>query len=99
MVSVLEFLAYAVVFVILRMVYFQLSDGGRNRGPGYLVIGAGIVILGVILSGIDLAGLAENWRDLAANGLIAAAVISVVLGYARLIGIARRNAGRDKDRD
>ncbi|MEM1278034.1 MAG: hypothetical protein AAGH74_16035 [Pseudomonadota bacterium] len=53
----------------------------------------GVMVL-VILSGVDWGYVLENWRDLMANALIAAAVISLIIGYARLIKLARDKAAK-----
>lgn len=100
-VTFLEILTYIGVFAVLRLVYYRLADGGRDRPMAFVVIGAGIVIAGLILSGIDWQAVGENWRDIVANALVAAAIVSVIYGYFSLVGAARkRNADRgDDDRD
>ena len=98
MVPVLEIGVYVLLFFFLRFVWARMTDRGKNRQNLMIFAGAVGVMIAVILSGVDWASLLENWRNLVANALIAAAVISLVLGYARLIGIARKRA-EEKDKE
>lgn len=90
--TVYELLGYAVIFALLRLIWFRLAEGGRDRKMAALVIGAGAAIALVFLSRVDWVALAEDWRDLTANALIVAAVCAVIYGYSRLISAARQRA-------
>lgn len=94
---VLELVVYAVLAAALWFVYYRMAGGGRNGPLALVSIVAAIAIFGVILSGLDWTWIFENWRDLAANALIALAVLSVVIGYGRLIRIARDRARNRED--
>ena len=99
MLTFYELLGYGLLALVLRLVWHRLSDSGRDRGMSWLVIGASVVIAVVILSGLDWGAILANWRDIVANGLIAAAVLSLVVGYGRLLTLARRKAREGSEDD
>ncbi|MEM0924155.1 MAG: hypothetical protein AAGI13_13985 [Pseudomonadota bacterium] len=92
MLTAYELIGYGILALVLRLIWHRLSDSGQDRTVSWLVIAASVVILLVILTGVDWDALRANWRDLAANALIAAAVLSLVIGYGRILSMARRRA-------
>ncbi|MBY8976663.1 hypothetical protein KHP62_12640 [Rhodobacteraceae bacterium NNCM2] len=98
MVAALEILVYLLLAAALWFAYHRMSDGGRNRRMVAVFAAGAVGIAAVILSGIDWNHLIENWRDIAANALVALAVFSIILGYARLLRYARRKAEKRDDK-
>ncbi|MEM9371997.1 MAG: hypothetical protein AAGA26_12665 [Pseudomonadota bacterium] len=94
MVPILEILVYVILFFFLRFVWVRMTARGQDRQMTLVFAGAVGVMVLVILSGVDWGYVLENWRDLMANALIAAAVISLIIGYARLIKLARDKAAK-----
>ncbi|MEM8790016.1 MAG: hypothetical protein AAGE80_00260 [Pseudomonadota bacterium] len=94
MVPILEIGVYVILFFFLRFIWSRMTDRGQNRKMTLIFAGACTAIVLVILSGVDWGYLIENWRDIAADGLIAAAIISVIIGYARLLRVARERAAK-----
>ena len=94
MVPLLEIAVYVILFFFLRFVWVRMTGRGQDRAMTRIFVGAVAVMVLVILSGVDWGYVLEIWRDLAANALIAAAVISLIIGYARLIKLARQKAAK-----
>ncbi|MEM9045541.1 MAG: hypothetical protein AAGC81_12680 [Pseudomonadota bacterium] len=98
MVPILEIGVYVILFFFLRFVWVRMTARGKDRQMSWVFYGAVGVMVLVILSGVDWADVIENWRDILANALIAAAVISLIVGYARLIKMARdKSAKKDQE--
>ncbi len=97
MLSVLESLVYLLLGGALWLAYSQIADRAEGRRILW-IFGAGVITISVvILSGVKWDFFLRHWRDLAANLLVALAILSVIIGYARLLRVARRRAEKRDD--
>ncbi|MEM0943896.1 MAG: hypothetical protein AAGI70_08110 [Pseudomonadota bacterium] len=97
MLALYEVIAYAIGFGVLWLIWRLLAERGEDRVWAWIVRGFALVLTGILLTRLDWAYISENWRDLVANMLVGLAVLSLVVGYARLVRVARRRATAERE--
>lgn len=98
MLSVLEILVYLLLGGALWLAYSQIADRAAGRRILWIFGIGALTIAVVILSGVNWDYFLDHWRNITANLLIALAILSVVIGYARLLRVAKRRAEKRDDK-
>ncbi|MEM7178690.1 MAG: hypothetical protein AAGD47_12425 [Pseudomonadota bacterium] len=98
MLSVLEILVYLLLGGALWLAYSQIANRADGRRMLWIFGAGALTIAAVILSGVNWDYFLRHWRDYAANLLVALAILSVIIGYARLLRVARRRAEKKDEK-